>query len=104
MDPKNPEMLFAASYQRRRTPHGFNGGGPGSGLWKTTDGGKTWTKLTGNGLPDGIIGRIGLDICRTKPNVIVAQFEVGASGGTGAGVTADGKEQAPDAGAAARGR
>jgi photosystem II stability/assembly factor-like uncharacterized protein len=95
MDPKNPELLFAASYQRRRTPHGFNGGGPGSALWKTADGGKTWTRLTGNGLPDSpIIGRIGLDICRTKPNVIVAQFEVGASGGTGAGVTADGKEQA----------
>ena len=99
MDPKNPELLFAASYQRRRTPHGFNGGGPGSALWKTADGGKTWTKLTGNGLPDSpIIGRIGLDICRTKPNVIVAQFEVGASGGTGAGVTADGKEQAPGQG------
>ncbi len=98
MDPKNPEVLFAASYQRRRTPHGFNGGGPGSGLWKTADGGRTWTRLTGNGLPEGIIGRIGLDICRTRPNVIVAQFEVGASGGTGAGVTADGKEQAPGQG------
>ncbi|MCX6544072.1 MAG: hypothetical protein NTV05_06605 [Acidobacteria bacterium] len=98
MDPKNPELLFAASYQRRRTPHGFNGGGPGSGLWKTTNGGKTWTKLSGNGLPEGIIGRIGLDICRTKPNVIVAQFEVGASGGTGAGVTADGKQQVPGQG------
>lgn len=98
VDPKNPERLFAASYQRRRTPNGFNGGGPGSGLWKTTDGGKTWTKLTGSGLPEGIIGRIGLDICRTKPNVIVAQFEVGASGGTGARVTADGKEMLPGQG------
>ncbi|MEI6668699.1 MAG: hypothetical protein WCP29_11135, partial [Acidobacteriota bacterium] len=99
MDPKNPDVLFAASYQRRRTSHGFNGGGPGSGLWKTTDGAKTWTRLSGNGLPEGIIGRIGLDICRTKPNVIVAQFEVGASGGTGANVTADGKEMAPGRGA-----
>ena len=98
MDPKNPELLFAASYQRRRTPHGFNGAGPGSGLWKTTDGGKKWTKLSGNGLPEGIIGRIGLDICRSKPNVIVAQFEVGASGGTGAGVNADGTEQQPGQG------
>ncbi len=96
MDPKNPEVLFAASYQRRRTPHGFNGGGPGSGLWKTANGGKTWTRLKGTGLPESpIIGRIGLDICLTKPNVIIAQFEVGASGGTGAGVTADGKEQVP---------
>ena len=107
MDPKNPEVLFAASYQRRRTPHGFNGGGPGSGLWKTTNGGKTWTRLKGNGLPDNpIIGRIGLDICLTKPNVIIAQFEVGASGGTGAGVTADGKEQVAGqrGGGAGRGR
>ena len=46
MDPTNPNVLIAASYQRRRTPWGFNGGGPGSGLWKTSDGGKTWTKLT----------------------------------------------------------
>ena len=82
---------IAASYQRRRTPWGFNGGGPGSGLWKTTDGGKTWTKLTGNGLPDNpIIGRIGLDIARSKPATIYASIEVGPSGGTGAGVNDDG--------------
>ena len=105
MDPKKPDVLFAASYQRRRTPHGFNGGGPDSGIWKTTNGGKTWTKLTGNGLPDGggILGRIGLDICRTKPNVIYAQIEVGASPGTGANVGPDGK-QAPTAGQAGAGR
>ena len=99
MDPAKPDTLYAASFQRRRTPNGYNGGGPGSGLWKTTDGGKTWTKLTGAGLPtEPIIGRIGLDLCRTKPSVIYASIEVGASGGTGAGVTADGKEQAPGAG------
>jgi len=70
MDPAKPETLFAASYQRRRQPWGFNGGGPGSGIWRTTDSGRTWTKLQGAGLPEGIIGRIGLDICRTRPNVI----------------------------------
>ena len=70
MHPTNPNVLFAASYQRRRQPWGFNGGGPGSGIWKTTDGAKTWTKLTGNGLPDNpIIGRIGIDIARSNPNV-----------------------------------
>ena len=91
MHPTNPDVIWAASYQRRRQPWGFNGGGPGSGLWRTTDGGRTWSKVTGSGLPDNpIIGRIGLDISRSKPNVIVAQIEVGPSGGTGAGVNADG--------------
>ena len=99
MDPAKPETLFAASYQRRRQPWGFNGGGPGSGIWRTTDSGRTWTKLQGAGLPEGIIGRIGLDICRTRPNVIYAQIEVGASAGSGANVTADGKPVQPGAGA-----
>jgi photosystem II stability/assembly factor-like uncharacterized protein len=91
MDPSNPNVLFAASYQRRRVPWGFNGGGPGSGLWKTTDGGKNWVRLTGNGLPDHpIVGRIGIDIARSRPKTIYASFEVGPSGGTGAGVNDDG--------------
>ena len=91
MNPANPNMLIAASYQRRRTPWGFNGGGPGSGIWKTTDAAKTWTKLTGNGLPSNpMIGRIGLDIARSKPSTIYASIEVGPSGGTGAGVNDDG--------------
>jgi photosystem II stability/assembly factor-like uncharacterized protein len=91
MDPSNPNVLYAASYQRRRTPWGFNGGGPGSGLWKTTDGARTWTKLTGNGLPGNpILGRIGLDVARSKPGTIYASIEVGPSGGTGAGVNEDG--------------
>jgi photosystem II stability/assembly factor-like uncharacterized protein len=99
MDPSNPNVLFAASYQRRRVPWGFNGGGPGSGLWKTTDGGKKWTKLSGNGLPDNpIIGRIGIDIARSKPSTIYASFEVGPSGGTGAGVNDDGSLMPPGQG------
>src|SRR3990172_132556 len=53
MDPESPDTLYAASYQRRRTGFGFNGGGPGSGLWKTTDGGATWTRLTKGLPPDG---------------------------------------------------
>jgi photosystem II stability/assembly factor-like uncharacterized protein len=98
MDPSKPDTLYAASYQRRRTPHGFNGGGPGSGIWKTTDGGRTWVRLQGGGLPDGLLGRIGIDLCRTRPNVVYAQIEVGPSGGTGAGVGADGKPTTPGAG------
>jgi len=75
MDPSNPGTLYAASYQRRRTGCCFNGGGPGSALWKTTDAGRTWTKLTGNGLPPGTYGRIALDVARSNPNVVYAQIE-----------------------------
>jgi photosystem II stability/assembly factor-like uncharacterized protein len=99
MDPVNPNNLYAASYQRRRQPWGFNGGGPSSGIWKTTDAAKTWTRLTGNGLPTNpIIGRIGLDLARSKPSTIYASIEVGPSGGTGAGVNDDGTLVDPNAG------
>jgi photosystem II stability/assembly factor-like uncharacterized protein len=91
MHPTDPNTLIAASYQRRRQPWGFNGGGTGSGIWKTTDGGKSWSRLMGNGLPTNpIIGRIGLNYSRSNPNIVYAQIEVGASGGTGAGVNDDG--------------
>jgi len=51
MDPANSQTLIAASYQRRRTAWGFNGGGPGSALWKTVDGARTWKRIEGGGLP-----------------------------------------------------
>lgn len=86
MDPADNKTLYAASYQRRRVPWGFNGGGPGSGIWKTTDAGKTWVRLEGPGLPPGFYGRVGLDVSRSNPNVVYAQIEVGASAGTGGGV------------------
>jgi len=98
MDPVNPKTLYAASYQRRRQPWGFNGGGPGSGIWKTVDAGKTWTTFAANGLPTNpIIGRIGLDIARSHPQTIYASIEVGPSGGTGAGVNDDGTLVDPNA-------
>ncbi len=80
MDPESPMTLYAAAYQRRRAPWGFNGGGAGSGLYKTVDGGATWTKLT-KGLPEGVTGRIGIDIYRRNPNVLYALVE-NAKGGT----------------------
>jgi photosystem II stability/assembly factor-like uncharacterized protein len=52
-------------------------------LWKTVDAGKTWKKLEGGGLPEGLIGRIGIDVARSNPNILYAQMEVGASTGTG---------------------
>jgi hypothetical protein len=74
IDPTNSNVLYAASYQRRRTGCCFNGGGPGSALWKTEDAGKSWTKLT-SGLPSGPLGRIALDVARSNPNVVYAQIE-----------------------------
>ena len=93
VDPKSPKTIYAASYQRRRTWWGFNGGGPGSALWKSTDGGDTWTKLDGGGWPkpkDGIYGRITVSVHRANPNIVYALVEAGASGGTGGGTGDDG--------------
>jgi photosystem II stability/assembly factor-like uncharacterized protein len=83
MDPESPDTLYAAAYERRRTPFGFNGGGPGSAIYKTTDGGTNWKKLT-KGLPyenGGDTGRIGLDIYRKDPNIVYAivQHEKGGT-------------------------
>ena len=74
IDPRDPQTLFAATYQRQRKAWGFNGGGPGSGIYRTRDGGTTWTKLT-TGLPSGDKGRIGLDIFRGDPRLVFAVVE-----------------------------
>ena len=74
MDPTNSDILYAATYDKARKPYTFNLGGPGSGLYKTTDGGKTWAKL-GEGLPGGMLGRIGIDIYRKNPNILYATIE-----------------------------
>lgn len=79
IDPQNPDTLYAAAYQRRRAVHGFNGEGPGSALYKTTDGGKNWKKLT-SGLPDGPTGRIGVNVYRKNPQIVYAIVE-NANGG-----------------------
>jgi photosystem II stability/assembly factor-like uncharacterized protein len=74
MDPHDPDVLYAATYQRIRRPWGFSGSGPGSGIHKTADGGATWTKLS-NGLPAGLIGKIGLTIYPRNPEVLYAVIE-----------------------------
>jgi photosystem II stability/assembly factor-like uncharacterized protein len=76
MDPQNPNKLFAAMWEHRRWPWFFRSGGPGSGLHLTWDGGATWTRLTEKeGLPAGDLGRIGLDIARSDPQVVYALVE-----------------------------
>lgn len=80
MDPSNNKVLYAAMYQRRRASWGMNGGGPNSGIWKSTDAGRSWIHLT-KGLPEGPIGRIGLDIFRKNPSIIYARVEHAKEGG-----------------------
>lgn len=76
MDPSNPNKLFANMWEHRRWPWFFKSGGPGSGLHVTYDGGKTWKKLTDKeGLPEGEVGRMGLAIARSNPNVVYALIE-----------------------------
>jgi photosystem II stability/assembly factor-like uncharacterized protein len=74
--PRNPSVLYAATYTRQRTVFGFTSGGPGDGIWRSTNGGETWSRVTGGGLPAGTMGRIGFDFSRSNPNVIYAQIEV----------------------------
>jgi photosystem II stability/assembly factor-like uncharacterized protein len=73
--PTNPNVLFATSWERRRTPYSLFSGGPGSGLWKSTDGGDTWTEVKGGGFPAGYKGRMSLDINRANPNVMYMMVE-----------------------------
>lgn len=76
MDPNDPEVLYAAFWERVRMPHRFLSGGPNGGIFKSTDGGGTWTKLT-NGLPDGDTGKIGLAVYRADPRIVMAIIEHG---------------------------
>lgn len=71
---RDGRTLFASTYQRRRRAFGFIGGGPGSGLWRSLDGGDTWERLT-RGLPGGVTGRIGIDISRSEPDIVYAIIE-----------------------------
>jgi photosystem II stability/assembly factor-like uncharacterized protein len=75
-DPANPDVVYAAAYQRRRHVWGFLGGGPGSGLWKSTDNGKTWRRLK-TGLPSGDLGKIGLAVTPADPSLVYATIEAG---------------------------
>jgi photosystem II stability/assembly factor-like uncharacterized protein len=99
MSATDPKTIYAATYQRRRTTCCMNGGGPGSGLYKSTDGGDTWTRVTGNGWPSGSLGRIGLDTYRKNGNIVYANVEGESTGrGGGGGTSATGVYRSDDAG------
>jgi photosystem II stability/assembly factor-like uncharacterized protein len=74
MDPTNPRVLYAAFWEAYRKPWTLESGGPGSALYKSTDGGDTWKKLTGNGLPAGIWGRVGVSAA-VKPGRVYAMID-----------------------------
>jgi photosystem II stability/assembly factor-like uncharacterized protein len=81
MDPKNPEVLYAGFWEVFRTPHSLSSGGPGSGLFKTTDGGKTWTELTKNpGLPKPLWGKLAVSVSGADPNRVYALIEAHEGG------------------------
>ena len=75
IDPRNPDVLYAATWQRHRTVASYMGGGPGSGLHKSTDGGETWTELT-KGIPKSNLGKIGLAISYHNPDHLYAAIEL----------------------------
>ena len=72
MDPKDPQVVYAAAYRFRRTPWTFSDGGPEDAIYKSVDQGQTWMRLQGDGLPKGPVGRIGLAIAPSDPNIVYA--------------------------------
>jgi photosystem II stability/assembly factor-like uncharacterized protein len=112
LDPSNPSIVYAASYQRRRGTAWMNGGGPGSGVWKSENGGASWTKLTNFGIDkDMTLGRIALGVSRSNPSTVYVQIQAGPSntveattgrGGRGAGGGAPVTPEVTPAGAAQR--
>ncbi|MEP7067289.1 MAG: hypothetical protein ABI889_14740, partial [Gemmatimonadota bacterium] len=75
MDPSNPDILYASSYERVRGPYFLRSGGAGSALWKSTDAGKSWTRVEGGGFPETMKGRINVAIARSNPNMVYALVE-----------------------------
>ncbi len=75
MDPRNPRILYVGMWEFRRRPWTFSSGGPHGGLYKSIDGGVHWQRVTGNGFPTGLTGRIGLAIAPSNPNRIYALIQ-----------------------------
>jgi photosystem II stability/assembly factor-like uncharacterized protein len=81
MEPHDPKVLYAAMWQAQRTPWSLDDGGPGSGLYKSTDGGAHWSNIARNpGLPSGVLGRIGVDVAASNPNIVFAIVQAKGGG------------------------
>lgn len=78
MHPRNPDILWATSWERVRGPYFFQSGGPGSAIWKSTDAGDTWEKVEGGGLPETMLGRLEIAIAPSYPQVMYAMVEAEA--------------------------
>lgn len=81
MDPRNPDILYASAHQRERRAYSKIDGGPESGLYKSTDAGKTWKKLTKGFPSEGNIGRIGIALAQANPDIIYAMVELSPAAG-----------------------
>ncbi len=79
-DPGNPRILFAGLWQARRYPWGMTSGGPGSGLYRSSDGGETWSRLSGHGLPEGIWGKVGVAVAPSDGQRVYALIEAEQGG------------------------
>ncbi len=97
--PEDPDVLFASSWERIRGPYFLQSGGPGSALWKSTDGGENWEKVEGGGLPETELGRIGITFAPSYPRVMYLMVEAApleSSEDEGAGEEQDDEQEEED--------
>lgn len=99
MDPRDPNVLYASSWERIRKPHFLKSGGPGSALWKTTDGGTTWKEIKGGGFPATMKGRISIEISQSNPDMVYAMVEADSVRGAKPQRLLSGLYRSKDAGA-----
>ena len=98
LDPRNPDVVYAASWERVRKPSWFKSGGPGSALWKSTDAGATWSEVKGNGFPETMKGRITVKLAPSNPDIVYAMVEADSVRGASPALLLSGLYRSEDAG------